>query len=419
MPGNVLITDTGNDRVMEAVVLNANWDNPEGGPSFDVCAAIFCGNEGQTSQIGIPYEIGGCNYSRTDNMFGPTSSQRIGCGLTVVVSAGRQYYTDANDDNSEGGSQGQNDGECPDNRVMVFDSTATRIWTYGTPEPGSGPGQLNGPTHATVTEMSFSENPHNCAPSQPYPWVGDIVITDSGNNRVIVVNWCTKEIVWSFGPTSGRLKLRGPFMTQVLGNGNILITDTGNHRVLEINRTKHLVGEYNSSVPLPLYVSRVDWTWLNNVNTEADLIGSELITEIEDDEGIHVNALGKGTVLFTQEEMVEVFGDVSNVTFVDVIRFRDRTHFLITAFLDNDFDIPVIFSWDNQRRFINFYIDWQIRVGFPYGASVIGDYLGLTVPPYFPSYDKRYCGNMYFTFRDTSNLGNNYHRGNICGYNII
>jgi len=403
VPGNVLIADTSNNRIVEVVPMGPNWNDPDAWYSWESCAVSFCGGEGAPFQIGVDINVGLCNYSRTDNVYRPYTAQRIGCGLTLTVSTGADY----------------GDGLfCEDNRVMLFDSTATRIWSYGTPRPGANTGQLNHPTHATVTKLSYGTPSTPCPAGTHYSWIGNIIITDSGNNRIVVIDWCTGQTMWEFGPASGKLRLKEPFMTEALENGNILIADTGNHRVLEINRAKQLVGEYNKSIPLPLYASRVDWTWLNDINTDSTLIGTEVITDVEDGVPIQVNTKGSGKSLFTKADILQYF-EADDVDFIEVIRFRDNAHYLVSAMFEpnTEWEYFLIFSWDNHKKFVNYVVGPEFGLGFSYGATIVGDYTGLTVPPYFTSYDRQYCGNMFFVYRNSSVIHDGlFQAGNICGY---
>jgi hypothetical protein len=64
---------------------------------------------------------------------------------------------------------------------------------------------------------------------------GDVIISDTGNNRVIIVN-SAGELVWNSDdhPLSDGSQLNYPNDANRLANGDILITDRDNHRALEI-----------------------------------------------------------------------------------------------------------------------------------------------------------------------------------------
>lgn len=66
-------------------------------------------------------------------------------------------------------------------RVVEIDRrSGTVVWSYG---PRSGPGELNRPKLATVLPG------------------GDVLVVDSGNDRVIVLDRAMKRIVWQYGHT--------------------------------------------------------------------------------------------------------------------------------------------------------------------------------------------------------------------------
>jgi PQQ-like domain len=64
--------------------------------------------------------------------------------------------------------------------VEVFDDTGKVLWSYG---PKSGSGELFDPTLAQVLPN------------------GDVLVSDSRNDRVIVIDHSTKKIVWQYGHT--------------------------------------------------------------------------------------------------------------------------------------------------------------------------------------------------------------------------
>ncbi|MBD3353675.1 MAG: hypothetical protein GF364_19480 [Candidatus Lokiarchaeota archaeon] len=63
-----------------------------------------------------------------------------------------------------------------------------------------------------------------------------IIIADSKNDRIIIVNKTTKEITWEYGDEQGA-NLDWPRDADLLPNGNLLITDSFHHRVFEMNMT--------------------------------------------------------------------------------------------------------------------------------------------------------------------------------------
>jgi len=108
----------------------------------------------------------------------------------------------------------------------------------------------------------------------------NILISDTGNNRVIEVDKETKSIVWFYA--SG---LSMPSDAERLSNGNTLITDTQNNRIIEVAPNKSIVWQcsnprYPDGTPSPLS-SPADAHRLPNGNT--------LITDTNNSRVIEVN----------------------------------------------------------------------------------------------------------------------------------
>lgn len=190
-PGNILISDQYNNRVIEV-----NPNNHRIVWSF-----------GNGSSVAGPHSVVGVN-----------DSQRIG-PITLVAGTGVPAGAEPNCPNG-----------CADNRVMLVDPAGQIIWQYGMAGvTGSGPDQLNTPVQNT-----WLPNTH-------------ILISDQGNMRVIEVN-LDKKIVWQYGQTGvsgdGFNQLNSPNSAELLANGDILIADESNNRVIEVNRKKQIVWSY-------------------------------------------------------------------------------------------------------------------------------------------------------------------------------
>jgi hypothetical protein len=201
-PGDVLITDQYNNRVIEVNPLTKAivW-------SFGSGNSTLC-NPGPGAVIG------------------PNAAERLAGGLTLIAGTG-----------IPSGVAGTT--ACVDNRVIVVNQAGTIVWQYGVAgKTGSGPDRLNVPVFAI-------QLPNH-----------DFLITDQANNRIIEVNF-SKQIVWSYGPTSGPGALNSPNSAELLGNGDILIADEGNNRVIEITRAGHLVWEYAGGLSAPAFASRL------------------------------------------------------------------------------------------------------------------------------------------------------------------
>jgi outer membrane protein assembly factor BamB len=193
-PGNVLISDQYNNRLIEV-----NPNNHRIVWSF-----------GNGSSVAGPHSVVGVN-----------DAQRIG-PITLVAGTGVPAGAEPNCPNG-----------CPDNRVMLVDPAGNIFWQYGKAGvTGSGPDQLNVPVQNT-----WLPNTH-------------ILITDQGNMRVIEVN-LEKKIVWQYGQTGvagdGPDQLNNPNSAELLANGDILIADESNNRVIEVNRKHQIVWSYGSA----------------------------------------------------------------------------------------------------------------------------------------------------------------------------
>jgi outer membrane protein assembly factor BamB len=179
-PGNLLITDQFNNRIIEV--------NPA------------------TSQIVWSFGSGNgmlCNPG-PHTIIGSNDAERLSGGLTLMVGTG-----------IPAGVPGTT--ACVDNRVIVVNHQGEIVWQYGVAgKTGSGPNRLNTPVFAI-------ETPNH-----------DIMIVDQGNNRVVEVTK-DKQIVFSYS------NLNNPNSAEVLSNNHVLIADENNNRVIEIDRLGNIV----------------------------------------------------------------------------------------------------------------------------------------------------------------------------------
>ncbi len=190
-PGNVLISDQYNNRLIEV------------NPNTNEVVWTF----GDGSSVAGPTSVVGVN-----------DAQRIG-PITLVAGTG-----------VPAGAEPTCPDGCPDNRVMLVDPNGNIIWQYGVAGvTGSGPNQLNTPVQNT-----WLPNHH-------------ILITDQGNMRIIEVNH-GRHIVWQYGQTGvsddGPNQLNNANSAELLANGHILIADESNNRVIEVNRKNQIVWSY-------------------------------------------------------------------------------------------------------------------------------------------------------------------------------
>ena len=226
-PGNILISDQFNNRVIEV--------NPD--------------NHNVVWRFGS-----GSSKAGKHAVVAPNDAQRVG-DLTQIAGTGAPA----------GAEPGCANG-CPDNRVMLVDRHGNITWQYGKPGvTGSGYDELNAPVQNT------------------YLSTGDILITDQGNQRVIEVNMA-KEIVWQYGQTGvsgeGYNQLNSPNSAELLSNGHVLIADESNNRVIEVGRAHNIVWSYGcascSELNGTAFASR-----LNNGDTLITDGGNNRIVEVD------------------------------------------------------------------------------------------------------------------------------------------
>ena len=180
LPGNILMADQFNNRVIEVTPAgNIVWS----------------------------FGLGPTNFT-TNSIIGVNDAQRVG-PLTLMCGTG-----------TPAGVISQAPGGGVDNRVLLVDAFARPVWQYGQfGQTGSGPNLLSSPVQCT-----FLPTYH-------------FLITDQGNNRIIEVT-LDKDIVWQYpgANTNASDQLNGPNSAEVLENGNVLIADQGNNRAIEVTR---------------------------------------------------------------------------------------------------------------------------------------------------------------------------------------
>jgi outer membrane protein assembly factor BamB len=180
-PGNLLISDQFNNRVIET---------------------------DQSGNILWQFGLGPTDLS-ANSPLGVNDAERVGRNTLMAatgIPAGVDPYCS---------------GGCPDNRVLLVDQQGNILWQYGQfGVTGSGYNELNAPVQATYL-------PNN-----------NVIITDQGNQRVIDVDQ-NLNIVWQYGTTgvagNGFDQLNNPNSAELMKNGDVLIADESNNRVIEIN----------------------------------------------------------------------------------------------------------------------------------------------------------------------------------------
>jgi plastocyanin len=308
-PGNLLITDEFNNRVIELdpVTNKIVW-------SFGSGNGSLC-NPGPGSIIGA------------------NDAERLAGGLTLMAGTG----------NPAGFPPV---AACKDNRVIIVNPAGDITWQYGEAGvTGSGADQLNVPVFAVQLPN------------------GNILITDQGNKRVIEVN-STKQIVWSYGPTSGPGALKNPNSAEALTNGDVLIADQNHNRVIEVNSTGGIVWQYSQGLKTASFASRLP----NNDTLIADA-GHSRVVEVS----------SAGQVVW---QYFTNYTANSNPTPLPSNGFRLANG--DTSIADTLNDRVIIVNSANQTVYqygmTNVPGNGPGLLNWPYSCIVIGDYTGQTVP---------------------------------------
>jgi outer membrane protein assembly factor BamB len=318
MPGNILITDQFNNRVIEV--------NP--------------------STHNIVWSFGdGSSTPGPTSVVGTNDAERVG-NLTLIAGTGAPGGTEPTCPPPNG---------CPDNRVMLVNQQGKIVWQYGQAGvTGSGPNQLNTPV-ANV----FLPN-------------GTIMITDQANERVIIVT-LQKQIIWQYGQTgvtgSGFNQLNNPNAAELLANGNILIADENNNRAIEVNPGTHKVVWQYPATPDPTLLSGAAFaSRLPNGNT--------LITDSNNNRVIEVTR--NGTVVFTYSTL-DPSGNANPLP-TRAVRLRSGLTLISDQFNDRVIAVTnggqIVFT----QGMLNTPGTGFNQLNAPYSAYVNGDYFGLTPP---------------------------------------
>lgn len=310
-PGNVLITDQFNNRVIEVdpVTDQIVWSFGSGNESL-------C-NPGPAAIIG------------------PNDAERLAGGLTLIAGTGIPTGVPA--------------PACVDNRVIIVDQQGDIVWQYGQAGiTGEGPNELNVPVFAIQ------------CPNK------DIMIVDQGNNRVIEVNYTTKQIDWSYPPAGGQETLNNPNAVQLLSNGDVLIADQNNNRVIEVNPTTYqTVWSYSTGLQTAADASRLP----NNDTLIADS-GHSRIVEVSP----------SGSVVW-QYYTNRSQGSNPTPYPSNAVRLADGD----TSIADTLNDRIIVVSSAGQVLWqygqTDVAGDAQGQLNWPYSGYVIGDYTGMTLPP--------------------------------------
>ena len=340
-PGNILITDQFNNRVIEIDQSgNIVWQ--------------FGSGPGNTTPSAI---------------IGTNDAERVN-DLTLMAGTGIPPATVTHCKKG-----------CADNRVILVDQRGNIVWQYGEfGITGCGPNQLSTPVQNTYLPN------------------GNVLITDQANERVIEVRRSDNSIVWWFGQDNtlcaGSSQLNNPNAAELLANGHILISDENNSRAIEVT---HVYGQPSTIVTGHTFTTAGGLDF-NGVAFASRLTnGHTLITDSNNSRIVETDAAGdvfwqyftnntnnnprpgSNPMPFPTRAVRLANGDtlISDQFNHQVIRVD------MSLDLGNSVRSGVIVASYGTINNPGYNPSTAVEMNGPYSAYVIGDYTGITPPPPF------------------------------------
>jgi len=315
-PGNILIADQFNNRIIEIDGHKVVWQFGNG------------------SSVPGPHAV-----------VGPNDAERIG-SLTLIAGTGTPAGADPSCTNPAG---------CADNRVMLVNRHGDIVWQYGKAGvTGSAFDQLNAPVQSTALPD------------------GDVLITDQGNSRVIEVNR-HHDIVWQYGMTgaagSGFDQLNNPNSAELLPGGHILIADESNNRVIEVTRGHHIVWQYGSPSSTSVLNGAAFASRLPNGHTLISDSNNNRVVEVTRDKAVvwsYVTNLRPGSI--------------ADPLPTRAVRLADGDTLISDQFNDQVIEVTHGGTIDFTQGHIQVDGNGPDQLNAPYDAKVVGDFTGLTNP---------------------------------------
>ena len=316
-PGNVLIADQFNNRVIETDTKgNIVWQ----------------------------FGLGPMDFS-ANSILGVNDAERVGT-YTLMAGTGIPAGVDPNCPNG-----------CADNRVILVDQNGNIVFQYGQfGVTGSGPNELNAPVQATYT-------PKNT-----------IYITDQGNERVILVDQ-NDNILWQYGTTgvvgNGFDELNNPNSAELLNNGDVLIADENNNRVIEVNQSTLNVDKTftaKSTLSFPAFASLLPG---------GDILiadgGNNRVVEVDKNDNVVFQYYTNTQTGSNPNPLPSraIAGRGNDIVISD--QFNDRV-------IDIDQKGNLLAQYGNLNQSGYGTTNTQQGLYAPYDAKIIGDYKGLTRP---------------------------------------
>jgi hypothetical protein len=320
-PGNILITDQFNNRVIEI--------DPTGNIVWQ-----FGSGPGNTTPSAI---------------IGTNDAERVG-DLTLMAGTGIPPATVTHCKKG-----------CADNRVLLVDPRGNIVWQYGQfGVTGSGPNQLNTPVQSTYL-----------------PGSGNVLITDQGNQRIIEVRRSDNAIVWQFGETgvvgSDDSHLSNPNAAELLAGGNILISDENNGRALEVTHT-------TPSVVVATFTQAGGLAFSGVAFASRLSSGHTLITDSNNSRIVETDAAGGDFWHFFTNTRP---GSNPSPLPTRAVRLANGDTLISDQFNDQVIRVNtegvIVASYGTINQ-PGFNPSTAVEMNGPYSAYVIGDYTGITPP---------------------------------------
>jgi hypothetical protein len=318
-PGNILITDQFNNRVIEI--------DPAG-----TIVWSFGSGHGNTSAGAI---------------VGTNDAERVGVN-TLMSGTGIPA----------GATKNCKKSGCPDNRVILVDPSGNIVWQYGQFDvTGFGPNQLNTPVQNTYLPN------------------GHILITDQGNQRIIEVRPADNAIVWQYGQNgvagSGPNQLNNPNAAELLATGNILISDENNNRAIEATHT----------MPSQIVATFTAQKTVSGVAFASRLAnGDTLITDSNNARIVEVDSQDRPVWQYLTNTRA---GSNPTPLPTRAVRLANGNTLISDQFnnqvIEVNDSLQVVASYGTIND-PGFSPSTAVRMNAPYSAYVIGDYTGITPP---------------------------------------
>jgi hypothetical protein len=233
--GNLLITDAGNWDESGAKIVEMN---PQGTPIWEY-----------TGGLNFPhsaYPVG-----NNEILISDTNNDRV----IIITRKGKTVWST---DNLGGGlgylGQGKlSDGgrlqypndavQQPNNDILISSRLNNTVW------------EINTAGHVDWKCNKFMFRQHRSRLDAK----GNLIVADSDNARVLIINHACNKILFSYGGTDaqGNLNIIWPRSVNPLANGDYLIGDSVHNRVIEINPQKQIVQRWpagQNNLPLPAYL---------------------------------------------------------------------------------------------------------------------------------------------------------------------